>query len=295
MYEFKGCRFDLLRCPDCGNVQVHPLLKGPSLTRLYTSPGYFMHDYDSGVTASSYLENRGPILARYRYAEGLLRRHRPGKGRLLEVGCAHGFFLEEMARRGWDVRGVEIASQAVRQARRRGLKVFRGDLFAARFAPSSFDAVLLGDVLEHVPDPVLLLREIRRILRPGGVLVVKCPRFLNSWGFRAVLLLACLLRPLPLGRIRLLGLMKIPWHRQAPGRPYHLYEFNKATMGMALERSGFEVAEMRSHVIRITFVEHLTRNPVLHAIWWSFFMLMRGLCIVLDLPFGSVVAVARKR
>jgi len=295
MYEFRGRHFDLLRCRDCGNVQVDPLLRGWVLNGIYSLPDYFLHDYDSGVTASSYLDNRRSILERYRYAADLFRDRHPEGGRFLEVGCAHGFFLERMRELGWKVTGVEIAPAAVRSSRGRGLDVRQGDLFKARFGKESFDAILLGDVLEHVPDPIRLLREAGRILRPGGTLIVKCPRFVNSWGFRLIYRAALLARPLPIGRIRLLGLMKVPWHRDRPGRPYHLFEYNRHTMRRALETAGLEVAGMRTQVIRITFVEQLTRRPFLRALWWSFFTLMRSVCIALDLPFGSVVAVAVKR
>jgi 2-polyprenyl-3-methyl-5-hydroxy-6-metoxy-1,4-benzoquinol methylase len=90
-------------------------------------------------------------------------------GRLLDVGCGQGLFLARARERGWRVAGVEILEPVAARARERGLEVFHGTLEEARFPEGSFDAVTLREVIEHVVDPVALLSEIARVLRPGGV------------------------------------------------------------------------------------------------------------------------------
>ena len=91
----------------------------------------------------------------------------PQERTFLDIGCATGMLLEHMRdSRGWDVRGVEVCEESVEKARRiRRLDVFHGTLDQAGFPDDSFDVVHSSHVIEHVADPVLFLREIRRILK----------------------------------------------------------------------------------------------------------------------------------
>jgi 2-polyprenyl-3-methyl-5-hydroxy-6-metoxy-1,4-benzoquinol methylase len=112
----------------------------------------------------------------------------PG-GRLLDVGCGSGEWLASMSDLGWTVEGVDFDEQAVEAARRRGVKAVHGTLEEQQFAARSFDVVTVNHVIEHVPDPCSLLRECRRLLKPGGRLVVATPNckslghslFKESW------------------------------------------------------------------------------------------------------------------
>jgi len=100
------------------------------------------------------------------------------RGRVLDVGCSVGTFLVAASARGWDAVGVEPNPAAASLARARGLDVivgfFDGEL-AGRVG--RFDAVHLSDVIEHVFDPVELLASVRRVLEPGGALLVTTPDF----------------------------------------------------------------------------------------------------------------------
>jgi SAM-dependent methyltransferase len=94
---------------------------------------------------------------------------------VLDVGCGVGLLLDEARRRGWRTQGVELSDWGVRRARHLGLEVFQGDLEEAGFAPGSFDAVFMIDVLEHLADPVRTLVKVSQMLRPGGVLCLVTP------------------------------------------------------------------------------------------------------------------------
>jgi len=98
-------------------------------------------------------------------------------GRLLEIGCGYGFFLEEARKRGWHVEGVEVSGYASDMARRRGLAVHTGTVEESPLAAAAdrFDAVLLWDVIEHLLFPDSMLADCARLLRHGGLLALRTP------------------------------------------------------------------------------------------------------------------------
>ena len=113
----------------------------------------------------------------YESSRKLLNTLHPGRGRLVEVGSSLGFLLATFQQDGWDVMGVEPDLHASRYARKRGIETINATLETAGLPDSSVDAVVMLHVIEHVPDPVGTLREIRRILKPGGHLLLETPRY----------------------------------------------------------------------------------------------------------------------
>jgi 2-polyprenyl-3-methyl-5-hydroxy-6-metoxy-1,4-benzoquinol methylase len=107
-------------------------------------------------------------------------RAQPGR-RLLDVGCGNGKYLDLMRSLGWRVEGVEVDPVAVRQARAMEIEVRQGCLEDQDYPADSFDAIALRHVIEHVHDPLGLLKECRRILKPDGRLVICTPNF-ESYG-----------------------------------------------------------------------------------------------------------------
>jgi 2-polyprenyl-3-methyl-5-hydroxy-6-metoxy-1,4-benzoquinol methylase len=102
---------------------------------------------------------------------------------LLDVGCGGGDFIALMGDLGWTVSGVETDPLAVDRARARGLDVHLGDLSTADLVESSFDAITMAHVIEHVHDPARLLTRSRELLEPNGTLVISTPNS-DSWGHR---------------------------------------------------------------------------------------------------------------
>ena len=97
-------------------------------------------------------------------------------GKLLEIGCATGNYLVEMRKNGWDVYGVELQTEAASYARNRfNLDVKTGDLLDVNYPDHYFDVVTLWDVIEHTYNPLAILKEVRRILKPGGIVVFSQP------------------------------------------------------------------------------------------------------------------------
>jgi SAM-dependent methyltransferase len=99
-------------------------------------------------------------------------RHFPSGTRLLDVGCGSAWLSDHFEH----YTGVDVSSAAVEAARARGREVLQGDVDAPLpFADESFDGVVMKDLLEHVPDPVALVREVHRVLRPGGRVFASSP------------------------------------------------------------------------------------------------------------------------
>jgi 2-polyprenyl-3-methyl-5-hydroxy-6-metoxy-1,4-benzoquinol methylase len=101
---------------------------------------------------------------------------KPTKGRLLDIGCYEGYFLEQAKTHGWECYGVEPDIGAARYANEQlHLNVKQCILENAEYEDNYFDAITILAALEHVPDPSKLLREVKRILKPDGVLLVSVP------------------------------------------------------------------------------------------------------------------------
>ncbi|MEI9866646.1 MAG: class I SAM-dependent methyltransferase [Limisphaerales bacterium] len=107
-------------------------------------------------------------------------------GRVLDVGCGNGGFLHLMHQLGWSGTGVDFDPKAIENAQAKygpALTLLNTDLSQAHFPDNSFDVVTMSHVIEHVPNPAALLMEARRVLKPGGRLVVTTPN-IQSFGHR---------------------------------------------------------------------------------------------------------------
>jgi 2-polyprenyl-3-methyl-5-hydroxy-6-metoxy-1,4-benzoquinol methylase len=113
---------------------------------------------------------------RLRYFAKVLRRYRIAPGsRMLDYGCGPGDMLAIARECGLDARGADASEYSVGLARQRGLDVTLGDVTALAPERGSFDVVFVQSVIEHVHDPVALLRSLRELLRPDGLLLVSSP------------------------------------------------------------------------------------------------------------------------
>jgi SAM-dependent methyltransferase len=173
LYSKNGC--DILRCEQCG--------LGRAQASGFDPGSYYTDDYFSGGHADGYADYRGaePVLRReVANTVDFIRRHRDG-GRLLDVGCAYGFFLQE-AKRVYDVSGIEIAEDAAAYCRQQGLRVFSGvadEDTLAKFG--TMDVVVLLDVIEHLPSPQETLALCARHLAPGGIIVITTGDFASPY------------------------------------------------------------------------------------------------------------------
>ncbi len=142
---------------------------------------------------------------------------------LLDVGCGDGRFLARMRLLGWNVLGVETDTEAARIAReRRGVDVIEGTLEEASLKDAAFDVITLSHVIEHVHQPLVLLAECYRLLKPGGRLVILTPNA-ESLGHK---------------------FFRHRWGQFDP--PRHLHLFSKQTLLWAVERLSFRIKEVRT-------------------------------------------------
>ena len=149
-------------------------------------------------------------------------------GSLLDVGCANGEFLFLAKKNGFDVYGVEANAYTASITANNGLPVFCGTLEQKNFNNNSFSVIYLGDIIEHVTDPVALLKECKRILKKGGVIVISTPNTDCFW-VKAT------------GRIcHWLG---FPWSVLLP--PYHVYLFSEDNLKKLLGILDFNVLEIQ--------------------------------------------------
>jgi SAM-dependent methyltransferase len=212
------------RCVSCAVVFRENPISGAAAETLYEDDAYLDAPYFEALKVG-HRQDVEPYLV-YRRALDRLERLTPGR-RLLDVGCSYGAFLEVARERGWEVSGVELSRKGSEYAREhRGLEIFVGTLEQARFPDGAFDAVSLWDVVEHLDQPLELLRETHRILRPGGVLVVftiNQRSLINATGD--------LLHRITLGAVRRPLVLLYDIH--------HNFFFDAETLGSLIRRAGF--------------------------------------------------------
>lgn len=210
----------IVKCTECGLVYAFPRRGSTGITLSYkeTPPdtSYLLTQEDRRRKFA------GEVQSLTRFVR---------QGRILDIGCSIGIFLEEAQRQGFDAWGVELSRWASGQAAAKGLRVFNAPLQELNLENESFDIVTMWDVIEHLPDPRAELREINRVLKPGGLLVITTPDFTS-------------LLSKVLGRA---------WQSVSL---QHIYYFTPPTLGKMLSACGFSVVK-RTTDPRISSLENL--------------------------------------
>lgn len=214
VYEVRG--FAIARCPGCGLGRTR-LPPGFDPLALYDE-GYFQGAQDDGY--ADYRGSERILRAEFRSALAHLRREGARAGKLVEVGCAYGYFLDEAAG-SFEVHGTEVAEAPAAACRARGLDVSSGILTEAFLeSRGPFDAFVLLDVIEHLAQPDALVALLARHARPDARLLLST----GDWGSLTS---------------RLLGRR---WRLMTP--PQHLWFFTRASLTRLLARAGFEVTSV---------------------------------------------------
>lgn len=195
---------DVYQCPSCG------------LAFTYPQPESISEQYDAAYF-DLYRRRRKFRLGR---ADSRLKRIElmMSPGRLLDIGCSLGYFVEAANARGWSASGIEISPHAAEEARKLGLDVKAGVLEDAGYPDESFDCVTMWDVLEHVPDPTAHMREVYRILAAKGIVVIGTPN-LGHFQFRA---------------------KRENWRHLKPAE--HIFYFRESSLSLLMQNTGFRLA-----------------------------------------------------
>jgi SAM-dependent methyltransferase len=183
----------------------------------YQQAAYFDGAEEQGYL--NYEDMKKALVPHFRRRLSRIESRLPRRGRLLDFGCAAGYFLELARDNGWEIAGVELAADMASQASQAlGVPIAQS---LAGLERSDFDAVTLWEVVEHLPRPVEMLADLRSRLRPGGLLMLSTP---NTSHWQAV---------------------RAPdaWPSYRP--PSHLLYFTRDTLADALRRAGFAGVEVR--------------------------------------------------
>jgi 2-polyprenyl-3-methyl-5-hydroxy-6-metoxy-1,4-benzoquinol methylase len=221
------------KCPSaaCGLAWLDPFPLSEDIGLAYQT--YYTHAESPSSTAKSGIL-RKMLCAVYRFASSLpaaitgLRKEAARMsamflsdlppGRLLDVGCGDGGFLNLMRQQGWIVEGMDFDLQAIAAAKEKyGVVLQHGDLASVHFQEASFDAITLNHVIEHVPDPLDTFARCRRLLKPGGRLVITTPNIMS------------------------LGHKHFGVHWRGLEPPRHLHLFSAVTLKECARRIGLEV------------------------------------------------------
>lgn len=206
-------------CQNCGFVVLHPKPSQEDFNSLYPEDSYppFLTTQKRRLFSNFVIS-----------CVSLKRSHRvfqyQQRGRLLDIGCASGYFLEEMVRRGgWDCVGIEPSPQTAKEtASRLGISVIPNSIEEAVLEENSLDVVSAWDVLEHVRDPRIALKKIYRWLKENGLFIASMPN-IDSLEYR---------------------LFRRFWFNLDP--PRHFWHFTTRTIQQLLEDEGFHVARIET-------------------------------------------------
>jgi len=262
--------FAVVQCQRCGLCFTNPRPTRPTIGRFYP-PEYAPHQARPPRAETPWTKRLKKTL-RGRETE---RKVLPlqGKGRLLDFGCGGGSYLRRMHQQGWKVVGLDTSAAAVRRVRQGlGLPAFEGSLPCSDLPAGGFDVVTMWQVLEHVHDPLEVLRDAHRLLVPGGRLVLTVPN-IDSLSFR---------------------LFGAWWY--SLDLPRHLTHFTPSTLYQMLDRAGFRVGPIRmvrhSHWLRKsadlahrqrhirTWQRWLRTKPGSRVMTWYGFLTQQSDCIL---------------
>ena len=238
LHDLPG-EFDVVRCRSCGLMRTSPR-PGPDSIGFYYPTDYGPY---KGTIVPADADNHGVksklvLLGKSLFDTRAATLPAMPTGKMLEIGCASGSFLHNMAQRGWSVEGIEFSPEAAQTARALGYPVTTGAVEKIDKPRDHFDLVVGWMVVEHLHEPVAALQKLALWTRKGGSLAISVP---NAGSFE----------------FRLFGPR---WY--ALQLPTHLYHFNTNTIRTLLDAGGWRVTKIHHH--------RTMANMIASAGYWLF-------------------------
>lgn len=205
----QNCRkeYNLVRCSSCGFVYLNPRPAKGSISKYY-------------LASDPEKTHRKPAPYEKFYFSFFRKVPLKDKGRLLDIGCGSGRYIYVLKENGWDVKGVDVGHTNYGRSVL-GLDIYEGNFLDAGLQPKSFDAVTFWWTLEHMYDPLAMLKEAYRVLKKGGVAVIGVP---NIDSLEA-------------------KIFKRHWFHLF--LPKHLYQFSPDSLTKMLHKAGFKKVKIR--------------------------------------------------
>lgn len=210
--------FYMAKCLGCGLVYVTPQPQESEIGKFYPKAYYFR--LAGEALPESYIRRLNKKLAS---RTALIKRFKK-EGKLLEIGCGDGSFLNFIKDKGFDVYGLDFSQDAASQAKDKigSDRVFCGRIKDAAYPVENFDVICLFEVLEHFNNPFEILSEVKKLLKKDGVLIATVPNF------------GCLERNL-LGRC---------WY--GVDVPRHLHHFTDKSLKSLITKADFKIIFLKS-------------------------------------------------
>ena len=243
IYEIKSkIPFTVVKCKNCGMVYVNPVVS--NLAKLYEKD-YYHGNSDIGFNFTNPLSYGSEIkLIHGERISKIEEMTDIKKGRLLDVGCTFGLFVQAALNAGWDAHGSDLSKYAVDQARKLGLKNVSVGL--GGFAKNYFDVVTLFEVVEHMDRPLAEMKRINGLLRKGGWVVIQTGN---------------------LGSLT----AKIRGGNNTYLQLGHVNYFSKKTLGKLLNKSGFKVIKLDTHTEKIEPAKMALGTATMKDYWRLFY------------------------
>lgn len=210
----KTCK--LYRCQRCTHIFQNSTFTQRELSQLYTG----CYPSSSTNVVTFHQEKRG-VLSWLRGDRADAFRWVPKNCCVLDIGCGHGETLGYHRDRGCEAHGIDPDKNLEAIARRYDLSIIIGMFSAKLYKKNYFDYVTFDQVIEHITDPVAFLKDVKKVLRTDGTIILSTPNF-DSW--------SC----------RVLGKKSFLWHV-----PYHLQFFTEHSLRVAAKRAGLEVVHVK--------------------------------------------------
>lgn len=249
LYHTPG-EFHVVRCKNCGLIMTNPRPSKEEISKYYPDnygPHKHCKEEDKNLNSSTiirYFRRRLPASLRRFYQ--IFMESNPGKipkfntpGKVFEFGCATGNFLKTLKDRGWKTEGVEIDKKSVDYANKEGLNVKCGRLEDFNFGTNKYDLIVAFMALEHVHNPVNVVKKLREMIKENGYFVFSVPNT-DSWEF---------------------GFFKDKW--QGLHIPVHLFHYNKSTIKKILSLGDFRLIKIyyqRSFISPVRSIAYLIED-----------------------------------